>query len=202
MALYLSIIFASGIFVSFFNCIWAQGFIGASGLEIIYFSWLAIFISFLLDALCAFLIRQIPEEKINHNSSFFKERKYEKSIFKFFKVRKWKDIIPELGGMLKYFDKSTVQQNVDSKYMLKFIKETCYAEIMHLIAIFTAPIVLVVLPRNYLLTVLLPIMIVNILLQIPPILVQRFNRPKLNVAYKRLSRTEKEKSIEIVTEQA
>jgi len=196
MVLYLSIIFSTGLIVSFSNCLWAQGYLGANALEIIVMTWLAIFLSFLLDGLCAYSIRQIPEEKLNHKSNFFKERKCEKKIYKFFKVRKWKDIIPELGGLLKYFDKSCVQEKVDSKYMMKFIKETCYAEIMHIVSIFVAPLVLIILPRVYLLTVILPVMIVNILLQIPPIFVQRFNRPKLEVAYKRLSRDE-EKSTSV-----
>lgn len=190
MTLYLSIIFASGFIISFCNCLWAQDFLGANGLEIIYITWTAILVSILIDALCAFLIRQIPEEKINHKSKFFKERKFEKKIFKFFKVRKWKDMIPEMGGLLKYFDKSSVQENVDSKYMLKFIKETCYAEIMHVLAMFLAPLILIILPSNFLLTLLLPVMIVNILLQIPPVLVQRLNRPKLEMVHKRLSRAE------------
>ncbi|NCB48803.1 MAG: hypothetical protein EOM55_04235 [Clostridia bacterium] len=190
MVLYLSIIFASGLICSFCNCLFAQDYLGATALEIINITWLAVLISFLIDALCAFMIRQIPERKINEKSRFFKVRKWEKKLFSFLKVKKWKDNIPELGGLLKYFDKSFVQEKAESKYMMKFIKETCYAEIMHVISLFLAPIVLIVLPRNFLLTIVLPVMIVNILLQIPPILVQRLNRPKLEFAYKRLKRTE------------
>lgn len=190
MVLYLTIIFSTGLLCSFCNCLFAQDYLGATALEIINITWLAVFISFLIDALCAFMIRQIPERKINEKSNFFKVRKWEKKMFSFLKVKKWKDNIPELGGMLKFFDKSFVQDKVDSKYMMKFIKETCYAEIMHVVSLFFAPLVLIILPRNFLLTIVLPVMIVNILLQIPPVLVQRINRPKLEIAFKRLKRTE------------
>jgi len=190
MALYLSIIFVTGNVAALCNSLWAQNYLGANALEIIYITWLAIIISFLIDALCAFMIRQIPERKINEKSNFFKVRKWEKKVFSFLKVKKWKDNIPELGGMLKFFDKSSVKENVDSKYMMKFIKETCYAEIMHIVSLFFAPLVIIILPRNFLLTIVLPVMIVNIFLQIPPILVQRLNRPKLEMAYKRLKRNE------------
>ncbi len=191
MFLYLMIIFASGIIASVLNVLFAQNLTQMSGTMLVVFVWLAILISFAIDGIVAFLLRQIPANKIRHYSKFFKTRKFEKNLYNALKIRKWKDIIPELGGVLKYFDKKKLQENADSKYMLTFIKETCYGELMHIVAIFTAPLLLLILPHNIILTVLLPIMIVNIFLQIPPIMVQRFNRPKLFMAYTRLLKSER-----------
>ncbi len=198
MVLYLSIIIISTLLIGLFNALFAAQMLFSNTLEIFAFTALAVIVSILLDGLCAYALRQIPERKLNHESFWFKERAWERKFYEKTLIRKWKDIIPELGGVLKYFDKSHVKPQIDSKYIKKFIAETCYGEIMHLLAIFVAPAILFILPPRFLLTVSLPVLVVNILLQIPPIMVQRYNRPKLVLAYKRLRRTEER---EVVQEQ-
>ena len=83
-----------------------------------------------------------------------------------------------------------------------FIHETALAELMHLISILTAPLILVIMPLKYLLYISLPIMIVNIFLQIMPIIVQRYTRPKLVAGYKRLLRNEERLAAEENKDQA
>jgi glycosyl-4,4'-diaponeurosporenoate acyltransferase len=197
MTLYLSIIFFGATIIAFCNGLFAQEYLHTSSLGIIFYTWLAVVISFLIDATCAFLIRQIPEEKFNDKNWFFKERRGERHIYENLKIRKWKEIIPELGGLLKYFDKSRIEANPDSKYMKKFITETCYGEVMHAVSIVFAPLVLFIMPSRFLLTMTLPVLVVNIFLQIPPIMVQRYTRPKLEVVLKRLKMTEERTKLSV-----
>lgn len=196
MVLYSTIILLSSSLVWLFNSLFALEMLSLSVLEVFIFTFLATLVSILLDGLCAYIIRQIPEKKWNYKFFWFKECAFERKFYEKALIRKWKDSIPELGGVLKYFDKSRVQPKPDSKYIHKFILETCYGEIIHLISIFVAPVVLFIFPRTILLTITLPIMILNILLQIPPIMVQRYNRPKLILAYKRFKRAEEREVVE------
>ena len=184
MVLYLSIIVFVGFILSLTNALW--GGFDVNALYVILWVILSILLSILIDGLVALLIRFIPEKKFNPFNKYFKERKNERKIYERLKIRTWKDKIPELGGKLKYFDKSRVADNPTSDYFMKFIIETCMGEIMHVIAIFTAPLLLLIMPSMFILTIGLPVMIVNILLQLPPIMTQRYTRPKLLVAYKRV----------------
>ena len=188
MVLYLNIIFISWILLSFFDII--IGAYNLSAWAVIGYVGLAIFISFAIDALCAIIIRLIKPEKFNPFCKFFGERKNERKFYEKLKIRKWKDVIPELGKTLKFFDKTEVESNPNSEYMLKFLRETCYAEIMHAIGIVFSFLVLVIMPSEFIWGISLPVLIVNIFLQILPIMVQRYTRPKLVIAYKRLKKKE------------
>ena len=188
MVLYLSIIFFVGFILSLTNALW--GVFDVNALYVILWVVLSILLSILIDGLVALLIRFIPEKKFNPFNNYFKERKNERKFYEKLKIRVWKDNIPQLDVKLKYFDKSKVVEKPTSDYFMKFIVETCMGEIMHVIAIFTAPLLLLMMPSMFILTIGLPVMIVNILLQIPPIMTQRYTRPKLLVAYKRAKITE------------
>ena len=189
MLLYGLLILIAVIIVTLIDGLFFLQAIGTTVWGVIGLIALGIVISLVLDALCALFIR-LMSKKINPFSKFFNERKGERTFYEKIGVRKFKDKIPELGKTLKFFDKTKVPENPNSEYMLMFIHETALAELMHLITVFVAPLILVIMPLRYLLYISLPIMIVNILLQIMPIIVQRYTRPKLVAGYKRLLRNE------------
>ena len=189
MLLYGLIILIAVIIVTLINSLFFLQALGTTVWGVIGLIALGIVISMVLDVIGALFIRLISK-KVNHFSKFFDERKGERTFYEKIGVRKFKDKIPELGKTLKFFDKTKVPENPNSDYMLMFIHETALAELMHLISILTAPLILVIMPLKYLLYISLPIMIVNIFLQIMPIIVQRYTRPKLVAGYKRLLRNE------------
>lgn len=198
MILYLSIIFIAWIFVAFLNIMF--GGYGISAWAVIGYVGLAILISFLLDALCAIIVRFIKPEKFDPFNKYFSERNGERKFYEKLKIRTWKDKIPELGKTLKFFDKTKVEVNPNSEYMLKFLRETCYAEVMHTIGIIFSFFVLVIMPTRFIWGISLPVLIVNIFLQVLPIMVQRYTRPKLVIAYKRLKKKEEQFNVKEITE--
>ena len=192
MVLYLSIIGFTWILLSITNCLWAN--YGIGNIEIVGLIFLGIFISFCIDGACALGARLINKKIINPFKGFFAERKNERKFYEKLKIRVWKDKIPELGKMFKCFDKSKVENKNSSQYLLGFITETCYAEIIHLLPIFFAFLLLIIFPSKYFWGISFPIVVVNVFLQIPPICVQRYNRPKLIVAYNRAKKFEEKQN--------
>ncbi len=191
MILYLSIIIGAGIIIAIFNALFA-GF-DISTLAVFGIVALAIIVSIALDGLAGIIVRLIPSKKFNPFCKYFGERKNERKIYERLKIRKWKDIIPEMGKTLKFFDKTKIGDKPTAQHIYMFLVETCYAEVMHEFGLIFGMFLLVILPFKYLLTISLPILIVNEFLQLLPIFVQRYNRPKLAIAYKRLKRQEEAK---------
>ncbi len=136
-----------------------------------------------VDVLLAWMIHSIPEKKINPFKDKYAMYSWEKKLYKILKIRLWKDKIPETGGKLCNFAKDKVYNMEDNAYVLKFLRETCYAEIMHFYSAFLGFWVLLAVP--YVWTIALPIAVVNAFLQILPVMVQRYNRARLILLYRR-----------------
>lgn len=179
MILYLTIIICAFNLIAFLN-----GNFSGMGLANSYInSAIALACAVVTDAIVAICVRFIPEEKINPFAPMFLCGNREKKFYKAIRVRSWKDYIPETGKYLCHFAKDEVADPTNNTYILRFLRETCYASMMHLISIFAGFIVIVFLPIS--MTITLPIMSVNAVLQFLPICVQRYNRPRLIMLYKR-----------------
>lgn len=146
--------------------------------------------AFLADAVCALATRWcVPERKMNPFARVWKVHHFERRFYVKIGIRRWKDKIPETGGLLVGFSKSAVADRHDNTYLLKFLKETCYAELMHIISIPCGFLVLLLtlawdsIPQ-FIAWFGLPVAIVNAVLQLLPIFVQRYVRPFLLSAYR------------------
>ncbi len=144
-------------------------------------SGLTLFAVVAIDAIVAAVVHAVPERKINPFAKCFQASQKERSFWEKLGVRKWKDIIPESGKYLCHFSKTNVEQPNNNEYVLKFLRETCYAEVMHIISIFLGFIPLAFMPIK--LTVVLPVCFINAVLQTLPVIVQRYNRIRLIALY-------------------
>ena len=142
---------------------------------------LALVCVFVIDAIVAAIVHAIPEHKINPFKKCYTINKTEKKLYEKLGVKKWKDIIPESGKYLCHFAKDKVYEPTNNEYVLKFLRETCYAGIMHILSIFLGFIPLVVLPQK--LNIVLPVCAINAFLQLLPVIVQRYNRDRLYKLY-------------------
>ena len=171
------------IFLSLLIIVLLNTFLTSIGFgNVILHSFLNLILAIGIDAVVAILIRLIPEKKLNPFAKIFQISKGEKKFYEAIGVKKWKDLIPESGKYLAHFAKDKIEKPNDNKYVLKFLNETLYAGIMHIISIFAGFIPLVFMP--YKLTIVLPIALVNAFLQILPVIVQRYNRVRLVTLYK------------------
>lgn len=173
MILYLTIIFVSMATIALFNALFG----GMGAFDAVLFTIVATLIMFAIDALVAWIVHSVPEKKLNPFAKFFVIGKRERRFYEVLGVRIWKDIIPESGKRLAGFDKRKIAKPNDNAYILKFLNETVYAEIMHLICMLLSFVPLAFMPYKW--SIVLPVAVVNAFLQTLPVMVQRYNRIRL-----------------------
>lgn len=154
-----------------------------------------------VDALFAFLIHSLPKKIFSPYIKIFKTTAGEHTFYEKIGILKWKEYVAELGGLGK-FKKNKVART-DSEYLFRFLQENCCGEIIHYFCILAGFANLLFL-NHYFLNFSLPIIIINAILNTPPIFIQRYNRPRLLRVYELKCRIEQrnKKSDEAVIEEA
>lgn len=153
-------------------------------------------LEFGLDALIAWLTRLLPEKAVDPFRKIYRVAKWEKKVYKKLGIVKWKDKIPEAGGLLAKFQKKKVLDFHDNAYIMTFMRESVYAEVMHVISAVAGLAVPAlcalrllwpdVIPQvHWCVRIALPVALVNFVLQVLPVMVQRYVRPQLMSVYLR-----------------
>lgn len=135
-----------------------------------------------LTSLVVFFIgRFYPRNQINENAFPFRSFKFEKDgkVYEKIKIRKWKTVWPDASTVLhrflpKHYPKKRLENN-DSKKIPLLIKESCVAEATHsIVAIIGFGCIAICRKRSGVI-----LSIINFIINIPPIIIQRYNRPRL-----------------------
>lgn len=142
-----------------------------------------------IDAVFAWIIHALPRKWFSPYKKIYHVHRKERKIYDALRIKVWKDSIPEMGGKLCDFPKDKIDNN-DPEYLMMFLQETGYAEIIHYFMAFSSIVNFFIFyfagfPMDQLLIIVLPLAIINFVLQIPPILIQRYNRPRLLIMYER-----------------
>lgn len=130
------------------------------------------------------LVRLIPKNFFSYKQVYFKTFNFEKNFYNWIRIKEWKEKIPELGNTAG-FPKNKVKCPRNQEYLKRFLAENCIAEFIHFYAICFGSFVFTYLPTNLDLTIGLPIFLVNFYLNILPLFVQRYLRPKLIRLYEK-----------------
>ncbi|MCR5741922.1 MAG: hypothetical protein K6G38_05660 [Gammaproteobacteria bacterium] len=156
------------------------------------YSWYWCFMSigmtlalFLMDALVAWLLRRLPEKWFDHNNHYFDERRYEKKLYNFLNVKKWKDKVPELGGFTD-FHKDKIYEPNSIEFYERFILESNYGSMIHMVSAILSFFVFFMAPLKISYIMAIPESIVNFILCILPYFVLRYNVGKLKKVHLRL----------------
>lgn len=136
----------------------------------------------LADAAVATIIHKMPGKWFSPYLPQYKPIRGEKKFYKMINLAGWKDYIPETGKITTGLSKSEIA-STEVEYLYHFLVETCYAETIHIWMALAGVIGIYVLPETLFYTLLLPEYIINFVLNVPPILIQRSNRPKLLYIY-------------------
>ena len=143
-------------------------------------------LAFGIGALAATLTRAFPPRFFNPFARRFQVNKRERRFLVRIGIRVWKDKIPEVGALLGYLSKKKVTARDDNDYLLHFMTETCYAEVMHLVCCFVGFLILIpalFFDHRYLFFLVLPVAVIHAILHFLPVLVQRYVRPFLLRTY-------------------
>lgn len=185
MILYLSIIFVAMAIIATFNII----FTSAS----VWFIILAVVVTtafqFVIDGVFAIIINKMPNKWFAMDNKHYHVSKRAQEFYEKLKIRKWKDKVWELGG-LGGFRKNKLATPNNAEYIERFIVESHKGILTHRIGYFVGFLGIFIFPLKYALVIGLPIAIVNLILNILPVMILRYNIPKLKLLHKRLKRNE------------
>ena len=184
--LYLAIIIGGGILIAIFNSL------AALTLELLLknllFTAIGIVAIIAADGIEALIIRRLtPKIWYAPESKFFHVSERERKLYKKIKIKKWKDKVPELG-MFTGFSKSEIKNADDSEYLGRFLLESNYGVVIHLVnAIFG--FVIAFIPFCSAPSIWIPIYTVNFVLSILPVFILRYTSHTLFKLYQKSQRT-------------
>ena len=135
----------------------------------------------LIDTFFAILIGILPKKWFSMKNKCFNVSKKEQMFYEQLSIRKWKDQILELGW-LGGFSKRKIKDPKNPKYYERFIVESNRGIVEHLLGTIFGFSIMFIYP-NYMWTVGLPISVVNLILNILPTMILRYNIPKLKAVH-------------------
>ena len=136
-----------------------------------------------VDGLFAFIVRRLPESWFAPEARLFTVSDREKKFYRRTRINVWKQYVPE-WGYFTGFHKDRVRDPSSSAYIGRFLLESNYGVMGHIVGIFMG-FAIAALPFLRPLTMALPIATVNAILNLLPTLILRANTPGLRAMYRR-----------------
>ncbi len=185
MVLYLIIIAVSMLIVTLFN--WLA--LGWTFLDALLWVSATTGIEIVITVLLAILTGFCVPKKWYRDSKLYAVSKRELNFYHAIRVGTWKDYICELG-ILGGFSKRKVQEPNDIAYVDRFVFELNKGMFMHMIGIIGSFLILLV-PTPGFWSIKLPVAVVDAILNGLPLMVLRYNKPRLLMLRTRLMRQQK-----------
>ena len=183
MILYGSIIFVCVCLLTGVNAVFAAPRFGVSFWFILGAVLINVVAVIAVDGLFAFLIRRLPEKWFGHERRFFQVSAKEKKFYEKLKIRKWKDKVPELGQFTN-FHKNKVAEPRNNVYLERYMLEAAYGEVIHLAGCFLGFVIIFFYPLKYWLCFGFPVAVINLIMNILPYFILRYNFYKMKVLYR------------------
>lgn len=183
MILYGSIIFVCVCLLTGVNAVFAAPRFGVSFWFILGAVLINVVAVIAVDGLFAFLIRRLPEKWFGHERRFFQVSAKEKKFYEKLKIRKWKDKVPELGQFTN-FHKNKVAEPRNNVYLERYMLEAAYVEVIHLAGCFLGFVIIFFYPLKYWLCFGFPVAVINLIMNILPYFILRYNFYKMKVLYR------------------
>lgn len=141
--------------------------------------------------IATFVCKILPDKWFGNNVKIFNVSKIEYNFYvNVLKVKKWKDRVLELG-QLNGFKKDKLDNEFDVKYLNKFVVECNCGFVGHLFSIILGSFVIFWYPSAIKLTMGLPTIIINFIINYMSVVILRFNIPRLKTAIKFAERKNK-----------
>lgn len=152
-----------------------------------------------IDSVFATIIRWVlPKKWFSIDKTRFAAGKRERRFYEKIGIKKWKDKVIELGAFTG-FRKNKIADPANNLYIARYILEANYGIVVHIACIFCGYSVCFIFPAHWY-SVGLPVGFVNMALNALPLMILRYNLPKLHALYKlnarRIKRTEAEDKTE------
>lgn len=130
-----------------------------------------------IGAVCFFVGQMLPRKNFRYDVFPFKCYKWERNgeVYTRLRIQYWKDRVPDMSQYVKSMYAKRITVFKDIKYLKQLVVETCIAELIHVALIFISPIFLLFMEGGW----GVGGMVCYILGNLPFILIQRYNRPRL-----------------------
>ncbi len=130
----------------------------------------------------------IKREKLKEDRFPFRLYRWEREgrIYDKLAIRKWKNHVPDVSRVFKPLMRKEVAVGATPAHLFALIKECCVAELVHYALIILSLAVLLICPD----TAGAVLYLLCFLINLPFILIQRYNRPQLKRSAERLLRRE------------
>lgn len=125
----------------------------------------------------------IPNKWFDGDQKFYMPSKKECVFYEKIGIKKWKDHTLELG-MLNGFRKNKLDEPNNEAYLKRFILEIKKGYLTHFISSFVSVLSIFLWPKKCLLPMALPISITSLILNIIPMIILRYNMPRLKTLLK------------------
>ncbi len=146
-----------------------------------------------IDGITSGIVRLLPQKWFNPLSKRFKVFQWEKPFYEAIGIKKWKDLVPELGQFTN-FRKNKIADPYSPEYVYRYLLELVYGEVGHIASYFTGFLIIFIFPLQYALCFGVPVAIVNLIMIAMPVMILRYNYPKLVALYRlNLKKSQKEK---------
>lgn len=155
---------------------------------------LSIVFELIINAIVATLTAKVcPRKWFEKDCKFFKVSKKEQEFYiKIFKVKLWKDSILELGA-LNSFRKNKFNDPDDPQYIKTFIVENNIGYADHLFSIIAGALLIFAYPPIIFWSMGLPAILINFVMNYMPVIILRYNIPRLETALKFAERKQAKK---------
>ena len=133
---------------------------------------------FTIGLISFFVGSVLPRTWFHADNAFFQSRTWEKhgTVYLRFGVKKWKDKVPDMSRIIPIIAQKQLTEGTTSKNIDRLIEETCVAETTHWALIIAGFVCMLIWPGpgGFLIAVLWAIPG-----NLPFIIIQRYNRPRL-----------------------
>ncbi len=141
----------------------------------------------LIDAIGAIIIRKLPEKWFDSSKKIFISKPNERKFYEKIGIKKWKDKIPELGGFTN-FHKDKIYDPKSPTYIKQFILECNYGSMIHLVTGILGYLIIFITPLDICFLMAIPVATVNLILNLLPYFVLRYNVSRLQTMLRFISR--------------
>jgi len=132
---------------------------------------------FLVTFITGTLIQRLPLRIFREDSFLFRTRGWEREgrLYRKLGIKWWKEILPDGAGVFQDGFRKKRMNGMGQLYVKRFILETCRAELVHWVILGLVPLFFIWNPVE----VAVWMIPFGLLINIPCVLTQRFNRPRL-----------------------
>ncbi|GEB76858.1 glycosyl-4,4'-diaponeurosporenoate acyltransferase CrtO family protein [Sporolactobacillus inulinus] len=137
-----------------------------------------LFIFMILSVMNTLISIKLPLSIFHIDGWLFRTRRWEKDgafYQHWFGVRRWKSLLPELSDFLSFLFSKKQMEHSGSGYLYRFAQETCRAELVHWCIMIS-----MLLYMQWAHTGMSALMFfIAVLCNLPYIIIQRYNRPRI-----------------------